>query len=150
MNNNKKNEFKNINPGKKLSNELNHQLKINEENQWQYIDLESVYDIIKEEKITNIFHFLVVNKLTRNKVRSLIGRWFPPTRDQMSIKQVVNDIFFRINNDIEGRVNYYTGKPTSRQKYGRFEYYLIIKWGNAYFFDINREICYIVKKGEQK
>ena len=150
MNNNKNNEFNNINPKKILSKDLNYQSKINEEKQRQYIDLQSVYDIIREERITNISHFLVVNKLTRNKVRSLIGKWFPPTSDQMSIKQVVNDIFFRINNGIEGRVNYYTGKPTSRQNYGRFEYYLIIKSENAYFFDINREICYIVKKGEQK
>lgn len=146
MNNNKKKEFNNINPKKILSKDLNNQSKINEEIQREYIDLQSVYDIIREERITNISHFLVVDKLTRNKVRSLIGKWFPPTSNQMSIKEVVNDIFFRINNCIEGRVNYYTGKPTSRQNHGRFEYYLIIKSENAYFFDINREICYIVKK----
>lgn len=109
------------------------------------IDLQLIYDIIKKENINRPDRYLTIDKLTKNKIRTLIGKWFPPSGTQMTIMQVVNDIYIRINEGVEGRKNYYTGKPTANRKYGRYEYILIIRQKTVLFIDENREICYIIK-----
>ena len=108
------------------------------------IEFDIIYDIIKTEDLSHIEQFVTVNEITRNKIRSLIGKWFRPSDNQMSIKNVIDDIYYRIFNRIQGRIDYYTGKPLLNQNNGKYVYILIIKSTTVLFVDKNRGICYII------
>ena len=113
------------------------------------IDLQNIYDIINSEKIGEISRIVSIDRITRNKVRNLIGRWFPPYAGGMTIKQVVGDIFFRITNSVEGRVDYRTGNPTPPRKRGEYLYVLIVKREKILFVDENKKICYVIGRKEK-
>ena len=108
------------------------------------IDFEAVCGIINAEIDICVERFIVVEKITKNKIRSLIGKWFPPSNGQLSINSAIEDIYSRISNRIEGRCDYHTGKTFQSPNGGRYVYTLIIKLDIVLFIDENREICYII------
>ena len=105
------------------------------------IDVEQIYDIICSEKI-EVGCYRVVKVNSFSGIRSLIGKWNPPCAGQMKIGEVVDDIYMRATEFIQGETYYYTGKHKDSTFKGKYAYKLIIRGSIVVFIDLNRGISY--------
>lgn len=106
-----------------------------------WIDVKDIYDIIcKENTVAGCYR--VVNVRTPNKIRSMIGKWNPPTASQMKIGDVIDDIFKRVSKNIQGECYYYTGRSKCEGSKGKYAYKLIVSKNNAIFVNLNNLISY--------
>ena len=90
------------------------------------IDLTVIYDIINIENICD-FRFCIKYVSSRTAVKKLIEKWFPPSNEQLRIRDVVDDIYRRLTAGIECSILYKNGKETLKNPNGKFQYRLIIK-----------------------
>ncbi|MDD2957722.1 MAG: hypothetical protein PHE06_02215 [Lachnospiraceae bacterium] len=75
-------------------------------------------------------------RLNRQQVRSMIGKWMPSATNQMTIREVVDDIIQKVSERREGKYIYEycrkTGTTGSRSEL----YELVIGDENCYFYDV--------------
>lgn len=112
-----------------------------------WIDVKDIYDIIcKENTVAGCYR--EVNVRTPNKIRSMIAKWNPPTASQMKIGDVIEDIFRRVSENIQGECYYYTGRSKCESSKGKYAYKLIVRKNNAIFVNLNNQISYqiVIKK----
>ena len=105
------------------------------------IDVKDIYDIICRENILS-GDFKTVTVRTPNKIRSVIGKWNPPTAGQMKIDEVIEDIFRRVSDNVQGEAYYYSGKSKYEQVKGRYVYKLVICNETAVFINLNDRVAY--------
>ena len=104
-------------------------------------DMTTIYEIAKTEDIC-IGNYRVVKSVTRSKIRSMIGKWNPPSSGQMKIIDVVEEIYRRIEDNTQCEVYYYTGKDKNKVSKGKYAYKLLICKKMTFFVDLNRKIMY--------
>ena len=110
------------------------------------LEIEEIYNTAVAEGII-AGNYRVVKGITQYKLRSMIGKWNPPTPNQMKILDVIDDICNRVTNGDLGEVYYYTGREKNNLLGGKYAYKLIICCKTAFFVDLNRQILYhIIKK----
>lgn len=105
------------------------------------IDFEAITGIIKAE-CPDMVNSYKVTKFNRSGIESMIGRWYPPSKGQMKVGQAVEDIIYRIRYGANGITEYYSGRPDTADKKGKFIYRLIIRGKIKIFIDENQRICY--------
>ena len=105
------------------------------------IDVEQIYDIIYSENIED-GGYRVATVRSLSGIRSLIGKWNPPSAGQMKISEVVNDIYRRATELVQGKTYYYTGKHRDSMFKGKYVYKLIVSNSIVVFIDLNRGISY--------
>ena len=110
------------------------------------VDMENIYGIISSE-MPCVSAYRVIKVKTAYRVRSLIGKWNPPSLGQMKINDVINDIYTRTRNKIQGEEYYYTGRGKEKNSRGKYIYKLIISGEVAVFLDFNRIISYHILNG---
>jgi hypothetical protein len=79
-------------------------------------------------------------KLSKSNIRSLMGRW-NPVLHSMTITEVVDDIYEKTFEKLEGEYLYHCGKIISSQDeecLWQHTYKLYINDGDALFQDVNR------------
>mgnify|MGYP004527671111 FL=1 len=106
--------------------------------------IEYIYDIIYQEQAYS-GGYRRVNAKSPARIRSLIGKWNPPTQGQMKVGDATNDIFLRACNRIQGEKYYYTGRGKEKHSKGRYAYKLIINGETVLFLDLNRLISYHIR-----
>jgi len=112
------------------------------------IDIKQIYDIIKREGIPSGNYYFVKIK-TISRLRSLIGKWHSPTEGQMKLPDVLDDIYYRIVDQIQGEQYYFTGKPNKPVSKGRYSYKLFIHDNITFFINLNNEKAYrIIWEGD--
>ena len=105
------------------------------------VELKKIYDLISKENIC-CGNYRAIKVRTSSGILSLIGKWNPPTYGQMKIGEVVEDIYTKIRDNVQGEWYYYTGKTKNELAKGRYAYKLIVLEKIAIFVNLNREISY--------
>ena len=105
------------------------------------IDVEQIYDIIYSENI-EVGSYRVATVHSLSGIRSLIGKWNPPSVGQMKIGEVVDDIYRRATELVQGETYYYTGKHRDPLFKGKYAYKLIVNNNIIIFVDLNKRILY--------
>lgn len=104
-------------------------------------DIFKIYKIISREGI-KAGDYKTIKVRVASGIRGLIGKWNPPSGEQMKIGEVLNDIFARVSQYIQGEAYYYTGKSKDKRSCGKYAYKLIVSENIAIFIDFNRKISY--------
>lgn len=108
-----------------------------------------LYDIVSKEGI-QAGDYKTIKVKTASRIRSLIGKWNPPSTGQMKIGEVLEDIFLKISESIQGETYYYTGKGKGGKLHGKYVYKLIICKNISVFVDLNRKKSYhIIGRSDQ-
>lgn len=97
--------------------------------------------LLQFQEISETYQIKTV-RLSRTSVRGMIGKWYPPTKGQMTIRQVVDDILIKVEKNVKGCYYYYTGLSRAQEYRGRFSYQLVVNDRFKLFIDPNRKICY--------
>lgn len=104
-------------------------------------EISLIYDIVSKEGIL-AGDYKTVKVKTASRIRSLIGKWNPPSPGQMKIGEVLEDIFIKVARSAQGVYYYYTGKCREKVFNGKYVYKLIICEKVSIFVDLNRKISY--------
>lgn len=84
-----------------------------------------------------------VYRLTRNRIRTIIGRWRRISSEDMGLNQVVDDIYIRIHKGEEGSWDY-----TSQNKSGKVlnMFKLTVSQNENILYDVGRDKYYLFRR----